>query len=74
MRNNIYEKVTNLILAKLAAGVIPWRKSWISLVPKNFLSKNTYQGINFLLLSLSDNPNPYFITFKQCKEKGGHIL
>jgi len=74
MKNNIYEKITNLILAKLAAGVIPWRKSWIALAPKNFLSKNTYQGINFLLLSLSDNPCQYFITFKQCKDKGGHIL
>jgi len=71
---SIYKKVTDLILSKLHAGEIPWRKSWISLAPKNFLSKNTYQGINFLLLSLSDNPSQYFITFKQCKDKGGHIL
>lgn len=71
---NIYKKVTDLILVKLHAGEIPWRKSWISLAPKNYLSKNTYQGINFLLLSLSDNPSQYFITFKQCKDKGENIL
>ena len=71
---NIYKKITDLIIAKLHAGEIPWRKSWISLAPKNFVSKNTYQGINFLLLSLYDFPSPYFITFKQCKDKDGHIL
>ena len=71
---NIYKKVTDLILSKLHAGEIPWRKSWISLAPKNLLSKNTYQGMNFILLSLSDFPSQYYLTFKQCKDKGGHIL
>lgn len=71
---NIYKKITDLILSKLAAGVIPWRKSWATLAPQNFLSKNTYQGINFLLLSSLDFTSQFYLTFKQCKDKGGHVL
>ena len=74
MKTNIYNKVTNLILEKLRQGVIPWRKSWVSYYPHNFISKKEYQGINFILLSSYDFPSHYFLTFKQAKKLGGNVL
>ena len=74
MKTNVYQKVTNLILNQLRHGKIPWRKSWQSLQPMNFISKNAYQGINYLILSCHDFASPYFLTFNQAKQKGGTIL
>lgn len=73
-KSDIYEKVNNIIITKLSAGLLPWRKSWNNALPsQNFISKHIYQGINFLLLSCFDFPSPYFLTFLQCKQKEGFV-
>ena len=69
----VYEIITNRILEQLDKGLIPWRKPWISQMPKNLVSKKEYRGINVLMLSFSDYDSPYWLTFKQCKDKGGHV-
>jgi antirestriction protein ArdC len=74
MKTDIYAKVTNLILNQLRQGVIPWRKSWKTFYPQNFVSKNGYQGINFILLSMLDFASPFFLTFNQAKKLGGNVL
>lgn len=68
-REEMYLTITLKIKEKLAAGVIPWRKSWKSSVPMNFVSKRPYNGINYISLILNEFPSPYYLTFLQCKER-----
>ena len=52
---DVYQLVTDQIIALLEQGVIPWQKPWAdSGIPMNLLSKRQYRGINlWLLLSLN---------------------
>ncbi|WP_138994229.1 ArdC family protein [Larkinella sp. C7] len=72
---DVFQKVTNLFIEKLENGVNPWVKSWsmVGLLPQNYFNKNTYQGINLFLLSLSPYDVPFFCTFNQARENGGTI-
>jgi len=66
---NVYELVTNRILAELEKGVIPWRKPWRGSAPINYISRKQYRGVNLLLLPHGGE----YLTFKQCQECGGKI-
>jgi antirestriction protein ArdC len=70
---NVYEIVTNQMIAKLEAGVIPWRRPWTSEAPMNLCSGRPYRGINTFLLGLCGYASPYWLTFRQAKERGGSI-
>lgn len=65
--------ITSKLIEKLNEGTLPWRKSWKVGLPSNFITKNPYNGINFISLLLNEYPSPYYLTFLQCKEKGGMI-
>ncbi len=43
---DIYETVTNLIVERLEAGVVPWHMPWktASTIPRNLVSKKPYRG------------------------------
>jgi len=73
-RFNVYDLVNNTIIQKLEEGIIPWYQTWTKGVPLNFVSKRMYNGTNFLLLSNQNFPTPYYLTFFQCKNKGGSII
>jgi len=75
---NVYQIVTDKIIAGLKQGNIPWDKPWKGGgSAKNFISKKPYTGINAFLLSIDLAENgykqPYYLTFKQAKEKGGTV-
>lgn len=71
---DVYEIVTNKILEMLEGGHIPWRKPWQSTGgAKNLVSKKHYNGINQFLLNCSPYSSPYWLTYKQCSDKGGNI-
>ena len=71
----VYEIVTNKIVNELENGVIPWHQPWAGGgVPKNFLTKKEYRGINCLLLHLSGFAEPYYLTFNQIKKLGGSVI
>jgi len=72
---NIYEVVNQKIVELLEQGTVPWRKPWNSESgqPKNLVSKKEYRGINTLLLGCQPYGSRYWLTFKQCQEKGGHV-
>jgi antirestriction protein ArdC len=71
---NVYDVITSRILENLDKGVIPWRKPWVGGgAPKNFVSKKEYRGINVWLLSSGGFTSPYWLTFKQAGDAGGHI-
>jgi len=71
---NIYERVTNIILAQLEKGTIAWRKGWVMVGrPKNLISGKEYNGFNAFLLASLGYSSPYFLTFNQCNQRGGKI-
>ena len=72
-RQEIFDRITNQIKEKLEQGTLPWRRSWKTGIPMNLISKRPYSGINFLSLCTNDFPSPYYLTFLQCKQKGGSI-
>ncbi|MGM9512406.1 ArdC family protein [Larkinella sp. GY13] len=72
---DVFQKVTDLFVEKIENGVNPWVKTWstVGVIPQNYFNKNTYQGINLFLLSLTPFDVPFFCTFNQAKEHGGTI-
>jgi antirestriction protein ArdC len=70
-----YQTVTDLIIGHLERGTVPWRCPWQREVgfPRNFHTGKTYNGINLLLLGLRHQPSPYWLTFRQALERGGHV-
>jgi antirestriction protein ArdC len=70
---NIYQVVTDRILAALAQNIVPWQKPWRTSAPTNLLSKKAYRGVNVLLLSCSGYSSHYWGTYKQITEAGGQV-
>ena len=67
-KTDVYQIITDRILALLDAGVNPWRKPWHAAAwkpPQNLLSRRPYRGVNVLLLGLSPYSSPYWVSFKQ---------
>lgn len=75
-KKDAYQIITDRIIEKLESGVIPWHKPWsggVSGMPRNLVSGKGYQGINIILLGLQGYDSPYWLTFKQAQERGGHV-
>ena len=75
MKQDIYQQVTDRIITQLEQGVVPWKSPYFSKVgfPRNFSTSRPYQGINVFLLGSLRYTSPYFLTFIQAKELGGHV-
>ena len=75
MKQDIYSQVTDRIIAQLEQGVVPWKSPYFSKVglPRNFASQRSYQGINVFLLGMLRFTSPFFLTFIQARELGGHV-
>ncbi|MBU0682878.1 MAG: DUF1738 domain-containing protein, partial [Candidatus Omnitrophica bacterium] len=71
---NIYEEVTNRIIESLEKGVVPWRKPWACGLPRNFLTKKYYRGINSFLLYNTPHKEPYYLTYLQIQKLGGTLI
>jgi len=76
---DVYEMVTNQVIAKLEAGTVPWVHYLKTggtrgyQLPRNFVSGKPYRGINIFLLGMSEFTSPYWVTFKQCSDLGGRV-
>ena len=83
MKTDVYQTVTDKIIASLEQGVRPWSKPWSAadtgagfVLP---LRGNgvPYRGINILMLwgaSFDNNYRlPVWLTYKQTQEKGGQV-
>lgn len=69
--NQVYQIVTDQIIAKLEQGVIPWHKPWSAKrgeCAHNWVSGRPYSGFNAMLLDAGE-----YATFKQIQEAGGHV-
>ncbi len=73
--SKVYDVITDRVIEKLQAGTIPWEKPWGGKagMPQNLKSGKAYRGINVFLLHCLGYESPFFVTFKQCKERGGHV-
>lgn len=67
-----YERITAMIISMLEAGDIPWHRPWNGTL-KNLRSGKEYRGINIWLLGGRKYSSPYWLTFRQAKEMGGHV-
>jgi len=76
MATNIYDMINNRITDLLEQGTIPWRKPWNaqSNYPKNLISKKKYRGVNVFMLACQQYDSPWWLSFKQVQEKGGHVI
>ena len=71
---SVYDIITDVIVKKLETGVVPWRKPWKTFgAPRNLISGKEYRGINHFLLGCVDFASPFFLTYKQAKQLGGHV-
>lgn len=78
MARDLYQDVTDRIIAELETGTAPWVKPWAggaSVLPFNASTGKRYRGINIALLmgSAADYGHGGFVTFKQALDMGGHV-
>lgn len=78
-KSDLYQVVTDSIVAKLEAGVTPWSPSWSSARASRPLRSCglPYNGVNVLVLWLqameSGYSSPYWLTYKQAEKLGGQV-
>ncbi|TLS77203.1 ArdC family protein [Photobacterium damselae] len=80
---DMYQIVTDRIIAALENGVKPWACPWdktqqCDMLPVNFKTKAQYSGVNILLLWSETvekgYSSPYWLTYKQAAELGGNVI
>lgn len=80
---DIYQIVTDRVIAALEKGTKPWVCPWdrtreTSMLPMNFKTQSTYSGVNILLLWSETVEkgfsSPYWLTYKQALELGGNVM
>lgn len=73
-KRDLYQEVTNKMIALIEQGVAPWRCTWNKYgLARNYATGHKYTGINAFLMNLTPHPIPYFMSFKQAKAMGGKI-
>jgi len=76
---DIYNAVTNSIIAALEQGVPPWIRPWRkgTGVPSNIVTGKPYRGINVIMLNVAAMSGKYsdsrWLTFRQANEIGARI-
>jgi antirestriction protein ArdC len=81
MSRNLHAEITSRIVARLKAGVVPWKRPWSGkghgVMPRNAVSGRAYSGVNVLLLwsraEESGYSDPRWMTYKQAAQLGGNI-
>jgi len=74
-RTDVFQAVTDRIIAGLEQGVVPWQNPLREgyPLPSNLVSGKPYSGSNALLLSMNEYAIPYYATFNQVKQLGGKV-
>src|SRR5436190_1166748 len=71
---DVYQIVTDRIIALLEQGTVPWQQPWTEAgIPMNLLSKRPYRGINLWLLSSHNYEKNLFLTWDQLKKIGASV-
>lgn len=77
-RATVFDIITQRVIDALERGTVPWRRQWDApaFAPaRSLVSGKPYQGLNFFLLALAGEgySSPYWLTFRQALERGGHV-
>jgi antirestriction protein ArdC len=83
-RANLYDEITNKIVAELEAGRVPWVQPWGTAtakaplaMPKNASTGRQYSGVNVLILWGAVIEHGFtgqsWLTFRQALSLGGHV-
>lgn len=79
-RADIYQEITDQMIAMIEAGTRPWSKSWNGSTAPNIPLRSTgvpYRGINVLTLWVAamrkGYASPHWLTFKQALATGGCV-
>lgn len=72
---SVYQIITDRIVSLLEEGTVPWHRPWGGSEnhPRNLVSDKPYRGVNVFLLSSAGYEAPYWITFKQARQRDGHV-
>ncbi|MEM7625888.1 MAG: zincin-like metallopeptidase domain-containing protein [Planctomycetota bacterium] len=78
---DLYQSITNQIIAALEAGTVPWRHpilgSGEDAFPRNLNTGKPYSGVNVFTLALTawtqGYGSPWWLTYRQAAERGGHV-
>jgi hypothetical protein len=62
---------TTAFIDQLKKGTVPWQVPWRSV--QNIVSRKPYRVINSLLLGSTEFQSPFWLTFKQTLDLGGHV-
>ena len=76
MSKSVYQLVTARLVEIMKRENCPiWTKPWMSTPASNIVSGKAYRGINRLLLAskTAETGCPYFASFRQVKDLGGHV-
>ena len=74
MDNLAYQIMTQKVIERLEAGVIPWKRSWSGGGhPRNLVSQKPYRGINPFILACMGYAQRDWVTFRQAQELGGSV-
>jgi antirestriction protein ArdC len=71
MSRDIYEAITARFIEQLERGTVPRQRPWLS--AQNIVSQKPYRGINSLLLGSAPFGSPFWVSFKQALDLGGHV-
>jgi antirestriction protein ArdC len=83
-RANLYDDITNKIIAELETGCVPWVQPWGTTaakaplaMPQNAATRRRYSGINVLILWGAVIERGFsgqgWLTFRQALSLGGHV-
>jgi antirestriction protein ArdC len=82
-RADVYTTITNRIVEQLSQGTLPWQKPWNAEHMVGRVSRplrfngQTYSGINVIVLWMTAEASgfisPFWLTFRQALELGGHV-
>ena len=77
MSNDVYQIITDRMLSLLESGTVPWQKPWSASgsegLPRNFVSKKPYRGINPFILLCAGYSCPYWVSYRQAADLGGTV-
>ena len=72
-RRDAYDIITSRILSALEKGTVPWHQPWASQPPANLITHKAYRGVNAFVLRCAPHASPWWATYREIEELGGHV-
>jgi antirestriction protein ArdC len=75
VKPDLYQVITDKVIALLEAGTIPWQRPWNQYgLARNYATGHVYTGINAFLLNFFPSFDvPFYMTYKQAQALGGQV-